>query len=213
MLTPPGFLIGPTTLSLLGAVATGLDTSIEISAIGTLKAGDICLIWNGADESGGVDPPDVTPSGFTALRATVVNNRRVKLFAKILTGAEGTVTGLNGSNDESWACAVFRPDVPITSFTDNDTGNHQGTSGNPTAQNITTASASGLALAYAQFYASDATIDPRTTSPSMIETTIASFHYAHYKIYNASDAKSNISVDMDDESNGNVLQSGWLSFT
>ena len=187
---------------------TGTDTSIEISAL-SIASGDLCLLWNVAD-GGGSNPADVTPPDFNVLRTLNSNNRRAKIFYKILTGSETSVTGLNGNNSERWIVLVLRPDATITAVTDNDTSNNQATTGNPTSQTITASGESAPVVLYGHMYASG-TVSPRSTSPAMTELTSGATHYSHYYLYNSGDTPADHTYDMDDEGT-NFISSGYLTF-
>lgn len=203
-----------TTFTLVGS-ASGVDSSIEIDSIspGTLAAGDLCLIYNWA--AGSSTPADDTPSGFTKL-VTLSDDpltSRISMFAKKLDGTETTVTGLTASLAPRWICLVLRPDQPFASFQNGMTPNGQVTSGDPTAQTITTASAARKpAIAWGHMGASASAV-AATISPAMTELTNADTtrNLAHYTIFGVNDTLANISYDMDD-SGINFMQSGYLIF-
>lgn len=197
------------SFSLVGT-STGSDTSIEINGL-SIASGDLAFIFNTADGSGS-NPADDTPSGFTKLRTALLNTRRCSIFAKILDGTETTVTGLDGASGEEWILLVLRPDATLSSFVDNDTGNNQATSGNPSSQTITASGETPPVVLYGVMHSSSA-VNPRTTSPTMTEISGPSTNvYAHYYIYNDGDTPANHTYDKDDDGT-NFLQSGYLTFT
>lgn len=195
-------------------VASGKGNSQTITIPGPVTAGDLCIIWNQGYNGG--TPADVTPSGFTKLMTATLLGSRMSLFAKILTGSETTVTGLDGDSsvDRHWAVATFHPDFPISGFSNGMTPNSEITNGNPAAQTITAASSPSKPIIVWGQMNTSGSVNPRTTSPVMNElTTMDAQHYAHYKIYSSSDTLVNHTYDMDDEGNANMLQSGYLVFT
>ena len=211
----PGTAYAATTFTFV-ASSSGSGTTITIP--GTPTAGDLCIIWNTATNSGGI-PPDVTPAGFTKL-ATFASSEgwweRASVFAKKLDGTETTVTGLNGPNGTRWIAATFHPDSPFLSFANGMTPNGEWTNGNPASQTITSASAASLpAMLWGQMSLwSSVTISPRTTSPAMSEIAGAvGNHFAHYRVIAYGATPDDNTYDMDDEGNSNVLQSGYLTFT
>jgi hypothetical protein len=200
------------TLTFIGS-AIGSDTSIEIPSF---AAGDVCVIWNYVGNAmGQPTPPSVTPSGFTLLDYQGSGSVGAAMSAKILTGSETSVTGMDRSNlsgDVSWIAAIFQPSAPLASLTANlFAGN--GTSGDPSISDIAAAGATPPILVLGQMSALGA-ISPRTTSPTMNEIQGAgTYHFGHYLIYNAANVPANQSYDMDDEGLRNILQAGYLSFT
>lgn len=209
-----GAAAGPTSFTFVNS-ASGSDASVEIPS--GAQAGDICLIFNGAYSTGtgAVAPSDTTPAGFTKLRTATTSTIRASIFVKKLDGTETSVTGLSASTATpfmNWVAVVLRPNAPVTSIIDNSTGNNEITSADPASQTIAATGAAAPVILFGHMFAG-AAITTRTTSPTMTEIAGASTqHYAHYRIYNASDTPVNHSYDMVD--NGTqALQSGFLTFT
>src|SRR5690554_4196579 len=84
-------------------VATANGGTATITIPGTPTAGDICVIFNAANNSNNsVNPTTVIPSGFTELRNDVrppggSDIPRAIISAKILNGTKTTVTGMDDS--------------------------------------------------------------------------------------------------------------------
>lgn len=193
----------------------GSDTTIEIPAEGsTARVGDLAVIWNWAE--GVSNPSSVTPSGFTVLAENTDNfNCRAMISAKRLASADlnAAKSGLSGGSTSAWILAIFRPDVNFASFALGASATGTAGSPNPGSQNIAASGATKKPVLLLAHFGGNSAVDPRTVSPSMTEINGSSTkHYAQYKIYSASEAPQDHSIDMDDEGL-NGLQGCWLTFT
>ena len=102
---------------------------------------------------------------------------------------------------------VFRPDAPITTAAHADPDQFTG-NGIPAAQTVTASGGTPPLIVFGA-YSSSGTINPRTMSPAKNgEVANGTTRYIAWKIYNSSPA--NVSVDMDDEGDGNTLQSCYI---
>lgn len=200
------------TLSLFASAVSSSSATVTMPA--SVASNDLAIVCDYCFDT--VTPTEVVPSGFTlfgtSLTQTVgVNIRRV-LSYKVLAGSEGgsSLTGMNSGFTRNKSILVFRSSVAGTWGTPQDIAEFLD-AGNPTSQTINVGSAPLVAVAY--YNVLSGTLSPRSFSPSedaevTVDGTIA---YAKYKIYNSS--PSNITVDSEDEGNGNHLSSFYVAFT
>ena len=211
-----GLRMAASAPALASITQVGSSTSNNTPTI-TLPAdidqGDLIVLLDGCFGSGS-PPTAVTPADFTNRANVTFTNTiagRLMISTKLADGDEGStsVTGMFDSG-ELKACYTFRGDIPAVTLTSS-TFNAQGTTGNPSSQNVA-ASGGTAPLVVLAGYLSDSAISPRTFSPAKDgEINHSSALYLAYKIYDASPA--DVTVDMDDEdsgSGGNALVSGWI---
>lgn len=197
----------PAILSSISLLATGNGNSPTITIPGTIAAGDFCVIFNATYNTSSYN----TPAGFTMIgRQVGVSQLRGEISAKILVGTETTVTGINAAGDDYWIAAVFRGNVPISSFTANSVLG-QATAAGPTNMVVTSGStASYPILVFGQLrgYPSNVAVD---LTPAM--TALAGFtnmHTGRYTIYTSGAVNHNF--DMADAGE-NLIQCGYFTFT
>ena len=188
------------------ATATGTD----VTGPAGIESGDLIVILDMA--FGFSTPTSVLASGFTEIVDFTDGNGKVILSYKIADGSEASATlaGMNGfSNQDEKALYTFRGDVPITSV-NVQSANSQITNGNPTSQTVTSGSGTPPLIVLGGYTSIDSSpVSPRTMSPAKDgEINSSSNHYLAYKIYNSSPA--NVSVDMNDEGDGNALCSCYI---
>ncbi len=198
-----------------------------------IQAGDLIVVLDVV--MGNTVPSAVTPSGFTlALNTSFSNTTSVRsvLLYKIAAGTESStnITLMtarvddNGDPPVQGECAVriaavFRGSSAITGVTVAST-NAQGTSGNPTAQTVTASGGTPPLIVFGVY--EDAVVNngeiagavgTRTMSPAKDAeiTTASTGVYLAYKIYN--ETPVDVSVDMNDEGNVNMLQSLYMALT
>ena len=189
-------------------------------------AGDVIIVRDLI--CAGTLPSAVTPSGFTLdsnLSFSNTNQARGTILHKIATGSEGgttlTLMATAPASDDitSKELLIVRGSLPITAVGVS-TPNTQGTSGNPNAQNV--AASGGVAPLIVLGAYSDAIDGPSLVSAGSVGTRSFSpakdaevsgyaGSYLAYKIYNSSPA--DVSIDMNDEGNVNLLQSLYMQFT
>lgn len=195
------------TFTFVGSTTSSAST-INISGTG-LQSGDFGVLLDYATDGGGA-PAAATPSGHTQAATSAGTFARVSITYKVLTGAEGSLTGMNGGGNKRKIYLVFRPSTAISTVTYN-AGGAEVTGGNPTSK-TSDPSAETTATIIVGEMASSGAISPRTVSPAMDEVVGGSTaHYGHYKIYNTSPASH--SYDMDDEGNDNGIIVGYFEFT
>jgi len=195
------------------AFVTSANSTAQNVTCPTVEAGDLLVLLDRGQGSGGTPPAAVVPTNFSIIDNRAAGIARQVLSYKIAVGnEEGTsLTGMNGSTSNRKILAVFRQTPAATAATpQNATG--EATSGNPAAQ-VVGASAGAVPLVVIGAYGSDLTVDPRTMSPAkdaeILNQPGGSNIVLAYKIYNA--APADVSVDMDDESNLNILQSCYIT--
>lgn len=198
-------------VSTLTRVADGGSASSTTSLPSGSQAGDVCILFDFANNSSGT-PTTVVPSGFT----TISNldggstSRRI-LSAGILTAADitaGTLTGMSGTNYVHKLVVGFRPDVAITSGSVG-SANEEITNGNPTLQTITASGGAAPLVVFAMgCQNSGITMSGTLTSTGTQVTNLNSRLRAYYHIYNTSPA--DLTVDMGDFGNNNSLHSAYF---
>jgi len=204
----PGFIASAADALTLEFVTSTNSEATTITAPATVNAGDLLVLFDLA--LGILIPTAVTPTGFTNVANFASSSAlRGMVSYKIAVGTEdgATITGMDGQSNERKQLLQFRGSSPIATVTPS-TFNGQGTTGNPTAQNVV-ASGGTAPLIVVAMYGSQSPIDPRTFSPAAdaeISTNVNL--YVKYRI----DALTGLdtSVDMDDEGN-QALISGFLA--
>lgn len=199
---------GKAPVTALSFVNSSTSTAATI-VLPALQAGDIIVLFQEAD--GPSVPAGVTPTGFTNIaNLTDTLDYRVMVDWKIAVAADNgaTITGMNGVSDDRKIAVVFRPDADLITATLFSVAT-QYTSGNPTAQNVTSTNGP-IPLVVIGCYFCTYVLDPRTFSPAADgEVANSTAMYLKYKIYNSSPADT--SVDMDNEGSGNYLISFYIS--
>lgn len=202
----------PKLVSITQVASTSNELTDSITAPAGIIAGDLIVCLNIA-ESGGAGPTTAVPSGFTSINNVTVttpgsNVQRSILSYKLAVGTEAssTLTGMVGAY--TLIILVFRGNAPAALLTVASV-NGQATAGNPTAQSVT-ASGGVVPLVVLGAYWTQGVVNPRTFTPTKDgEVSNGSQSgWIAWKIYNASPA--NVSIDMDDEGDGNSLQSCYI---
>jgi hypothetical protein len=188
------------------------------------QAGDIVFVIDRLTAQGNaasLRTPFISNSGnpFTEHQTTsagsVTTYMGCRISSRVLTaGALGTISNLinNATSGNHRTIAVlFRPSTAITSVTYTSTGG-QSTVNNPSVQTVSVSSQPQAAMAMAVYTAQTA-IDPRTSSITMEELNASGVtaFYVKYKLYTAGEARTDFTVDMDDEGT-NLLQSFYVKF-
>ena len=171
----------------------------------SVQAGDIAYLFDTAANNSG-SPTLVTPSGFTS----IVSESWATFWAsgisrRICDGSEtGSITGMDGTNSENKVLLVFRGTHPVASVT-NSTPTTQGTTGNPTSQNINASGQVTPLIVFGMVYAGSASVAFATETPSFDATVTDALNRLRvgYKIYNASPA--NHTIDQADQGSANYL--------
>lgn len=218
-----GFMAGGSSLTSITQVLSATSTGTNITAPSGIQAGDLIVLYDCATAAIG-SVTEVTPTDFNSIAAIAVGtNARAVASWKLALGTEGSssITGMAaaGAGSTTKVMYVFRGDIPASLITVAST-NSQGTSGNPTAQTVT--SSSGVApLVILGFYAArdDITISPRTFTVGGVGAKDAELEsngtfgdtWVAYKIYNSS--PQNASIDMDDEGSANLLVSCYIQMS
>src|SRR5690606_26154018 len=110
-----------------------------------ILGGDIIVLFDEAFHTLNTTPPDVIPSGFTALRkqvgtdgggtsvtrAAISFKRAAGTFGAPSPDAGATITGLNGVTNERKGVKVFRASKDYASLAIGDTDGQLSTTGNP----------------------------------------------------------------------------------
>jgi hypothetical protein len=193
---------------------SGSDT---ITLPASILAGDLIVI---ADRSlsTGATPTLVVPTGFTQLATQTGGPTgggillRLTYSAKISGGADSSavITGQTANVDRKKYALVFRPDVPVTSFSAFDAALEGFTDGNPAAGTISAAAQTPPLVTLAVYgSSSSASLQSATKTHSPAEDAqipvngTASIVYLKYKIANS--APADISIDLADVASDNLL--------
>jgi hypothetical protein len=194
-------------MATISQVASATSAATTVTGPASIIAGDLLVLLDMAFNA--TLPASTVPSGFTIIwdQNDTVSQRTIMSY-KIATGAEASasLTGMAGSALVNKQLYVFRGDSAIAAVSVLDVDS-QFTSGNPTAQTIT--SGSGVApLVVLAGYSADTAINPRTFTVGGVaakdgELAHGVLAYLAYKIYNA--APANVVIDMDDEGGSNNL--------
>ncbi|MFA5387038.1 MAG: hypothetical protein WC322_01425 [Candidatus Paceibacterota bacterium] len=209
----------PSVATLSYIDSTGSSFSSTITAPAAINAGDLLILVDSGRNTVAT-PAEVIPSGFTKFDEYVDAGLfyRVTWSYKIADGTEdgATLTGMLAIATISKICYQFRGNVSITGISQFSKV-VQFTSSDPTAQ-VVTASGGAVPLIVLVYYNSTGNISPRTFSPAKDgeendnnDTGVVSNAWLAYKIYNSSPA--DVTVDMDDEGDRNLIYSFYLQVT
>jgi len=199
----PGFIV-PRLLRSLAQQATTSAGATSLTCP-TVAKGDLIVVLSYATGSAAF----VTPTGFTPLVQSVLGAVRQALSAKVADGTESgtTINGMTGSGF-GMVLVTLRPDTPLVSFV---LASPQGelTDGNPVAQNVTSG-AGPAPLIVIGAYGSLGVVNPRTFSPAKDGEVLLGTGTMYIAWKNYFNSQVDVSIDMDDEGNGNALQSCYL---
>jgi hypothetical protein len=221
-----GRFTAPASVTLTFVAFTVSDGTTTIAMPAGAAAGDIVFVIDRLAGTGSLTnfrtPLTSGGNSFTAHQTTSGGSSSTflgsRISSRVLIAGDlsfaGTITNLinNTTASAHRAMAVaFRPSSAITSVSYVQTGG-QHTTGDPSVQTVSVSSepAAGLAVAV---YTATAAVSPRTSSITMEElvgsgvTTL----YIKYKLYTAGEARTDFTVDMDDEGT-NLLQSFYVKF-
>ena len=213
-----GFGVSENSVAIsLSQVAFGGILNDVLVAPGSIQAGDLLVFHEQAGNGTSSIPTASVPSGFSIIcnNSVVVAGSaglRGVLSFKIADGSEASssLSAMSGNAFETRAILVFRSDLGMLSAT-TASANGEATDGNPSSQTIT-ASGGVSPLVVVSIYCSDSSINPRTMTPEKDgEASIGSIVYVAWKIYNSE--PQDVSVDMDDEGFGNILQSCYIEIS
>jgi hypothetical protein len=214
--------LSPVTLTFVASTLQSGPTTIAMPA--GAQVGDIVFVIDRlAGGNAAVDlrtPLTSASNSFTAHQTTSggFNTTFIgcRISSRVLVAGElGTITNLANSTNtiiHRSMAVLFRPSIAITSTTYNITGGEY-TTGNPAVQTVTVSNQPLAAMAMV-IYAATAAVSPRTSGITMnelVEAGVTTF-YAKYKLYTAGEARTNFTVDMDDEGSANLLQSFYVKF-
>ena len=211
-------------IELTFVAASYANGSLTIAMPSGAAAGDIVFVVDRLTAQGNIasfrTPTTSGSQSFTAHQTTSAGSATTfmgcRISSRVLTaGNLGTISNLinNVTSAAHRTIAIlFRPSSAITSTTYTSAGG-ESTTGNPAVQTVSVSSEPLAAMAMA-VYAAQSAIDPRTSGITMSELTdsgVTTF-YVKYKLYTAGEARTNFTVDMDDEGVANLLQSSYVKF-
>lgn len=209
----PAPYVAVASLTTLSFRSSATSTSDTITGPADIAAGDLLILLDKAVSGAGA-PSFVVPSGFTTISDLSINAELSQIVSyKIATGAEASasLTGMNGTDNDSKILLVFQGNIAISSVSVNDV-NEEATDGNPTAQ-VVNASGGVVPLIVIGCYGTftGQAIDPRGfTGATATELQQDSDNdlFIKYAIMNSSSA--DVTIDMDDEGFSNCLQSFFI---
>lgn len=214
LMMPLGLIAVAARITDLAVADSATSTSHTITVPASVQAGDLLVLSDFAFNTGTTSiPTNVVPSGFTQVQtASMASGNpdafRLTVSYKIADGTEAStsITGMN-SAFESKRLYVFRASAAISAASVASV-NSQATAGNPSPQPITS-SGGAVPLVVLAAYAADGTVNPRTMTPAKDGELGSGQHWLAYKIYNSSPA--DVSADMDDEGDANILISCYIA--
>jgi hypothetical protein len=215
--------VAASDVTLTFVAATYANGSTTIAMPTGAQAGDIVFVIDRLTGLGNIasfrTPLTSVSNSFTAHQTNNAGSASTfmgcRISSRVLVSGElGTITNLinNVTTAAHRTIAVlFRPSTAITSVTYTSTGG-QSTVNNPSVQTVSVSSQPQAAMAMAVYTAQTA-IDPRTSSITMEELNASGVtaFYVKYKLYTAGEARTDFTVDMDDEGT-NLLQSFYVKF-
>lgn len=201
----PAMLGTKKEISFVASSTSSQSSTITIPA--GSKAGDLVIFSDFVYEW----LADGAATGFTQIDrlflATMSRNYCLIVRYRVLTSdseAGTSITGQTPNIDTSKMMFTFRKSVGSWGVPANKTS--QVTQGNPSAQTVGGTAVPSIVFAH---YASSNSIGTRTFFPAATASLSASgpqpWHWVHYLIQNA--AAASVSVDMNDEGDGNLLLS------
>jgi hypothetical protein len=213
----PGKALMAGALTTIVQQASATSTASTINAPADIIAGDLILLLDRA-RSAGSPPTAAIPSGFATISdqnitGGLVGTRQIASY-KLADGSEASavLTGMNGSSGTTpnlKALLVMRGNVPAASLTVS-TPNAQATDANPTGQSVVASAGVVPLVVFGCYGADNVAVSPRTMSPAKDgEVNPNTNLYLAWLIQNS--VPADVSVDMDDEGNKNILQSFYVA--
>lgn len=192
----PGFpILFPAAAGFTGTISffgSSTSTGSTITWPASVAAGDLAILFDLAVNFPAPAPASVTPSGFSAIGSSLTDTTsgagsRLNCWSKVLVGGESTLTGMNGSAENSKLLAVFRKTAGTwgSPASVNQAISNSGTPSSP--QTVTVGSAPLLVIGAAMSSAFDASFTP-TEGGSFNDGGSSE---AFYTVYNS--APSNVS--------------------
>lgn len=215
----PGAVTGGVDAMEVSFIDSANSNVATITAPATIVAGDLLILFQSSTSSGS-PPTAVTPSGWTNLVNDSLDygvaGDRVMVDYKIAAGTEdgSTITGMDGSLDDRKVMLQFRGDPVIASVSLQDLAIEFANAGDPAGQTCNASGGVVPLIVFGLWSNAGGSIDPRSFSPAAdgeVAVSGSTAFYVKYKIYNSSPA--NVSVDMEDEGNENILASFYLQIS
>jgi len=209
-----GFGVAQAVLTSITQALSATSTASTITAPSGIQAGDLIVLLDKAANSFLTAPTAVTPTGFTNASNVTSAITRQMLSWKKADGTEGgtSITGMNGSANNTKIIYVFRGNIAATTVTPS-TVNGQATSAAPTNQNVAASGGTAPLVIVAGYGCASGTIIARGFSPAKdgeIEQASTGDLWLAYKIYNSSPADVTISMG---DFGTNFLQSMYIQMS
>lgn len=144
MPTPSPFLL-PSTIS-LASTNTGTGGTVTMPA--DVATGDVIIVCHGAASASPSKHADFTTLASAGNTNGIFTDSGGIISYRISDGTEGSQSyaGWSGASDASWVVSVWRPDVPASTLTPQDTASYAGT-GNPAGNTMGVSAASAPTVA------------------------------------------------------------------
>jgi hypothetical protein len=205
-------------LPLLSFVASAKSGTGAVTIPSSAQAGDLCVVFDAASDSSSWTF-QAPPTGFTNIKKAVGEAGFATYYFgygvsyKILVAADvGASVNTTNKTDETAILFVFRPTRPIRQVRLS-TWLGQITEGNPSSQAIAATDAAAPVIVLALNNGSSGSgfsVASPAFDATVVQTDGTSLQTrAGYKIYNANQVDH--TVDKADDTDGNMLVSGWLS--
>lgn len=210
ILNPYSVVAGRIFTFIGSCVSTTSSLNFGSLSAGTVSAGDLLAYVDFAITAGGPVPTAVTPSGFTNdINTAGAVVPRCMVSHKKAAGGEGSITGMNGTNNNKVGL-VFRPSTSFTTISAAGIGSEV-TAGDPSLQTCNPSAEATAVILLGIAGIDGGTAAFATFSPAADGTVLNgnSDLAAGYKIYNTS--PSSTSIDMADLGGVNWLASIYFT--
>lgn len=194
-------------------VTTVYSDAATVTIPSAAAVGDIAVLFDNAVLFGGPAPASVVPSGWTSVIDTGGTVSRVISSYKLLVGGDPgtTITGMTGGSFQSKSILVFRKTVTATAVSAFSAAG-QVTSGDPTAQVVTSSGGVVPIIVIATYYSSFGGVTGVSFTPSATGVfNPSNFTNVRYKVFESSPV--DVTVDLGNSSGFDTLQSYYLQIS
>jgi hypothetical protein len=199
----PGLMMAASSAAAILFFDSAVSTDDTITVPPNIQAGDLLVLADIGQDFGAVTP--ATPTDFTALASFTPSATTAMVVSyKEADGSEGStsIAGIDPVFANKKALAVFRRSPAATMITPS-TVNSEGTTGNPSSQNVAASGGDAPLVVIAAYYGTGG-VDPRTFTPAAGgEINPDTILFLKFRIYNS--APQDTTVDMDDEGTNGLV--------
>lgn len=197
-------------------VTTAYSNAATVTIPSEAAAGDIAVLYDSTMNNAGPAPTTVIPSGWTSVNDSAATFVRVISSYKLLVGGDpgSTITGMTGTFFEGKSLLIFRKTVVATAVSAFSAAG-QVTSGNPTAQVVTSSGGVVPIIVVATYsvgaFSGTLTTPTFTPDPTGVFSPVNRVRVA-YKVFESSPL--DVTADLGDTNIGdNALQSYYLQIS